>query len=86
MWGRIIIGAVALLLLAGVLIFTTGSYAGLVGAGMSMRGIAALVIGSLLTLAIGGGLMALLFYSARKGYDDQVQDFTRDRQDPSNDA
>jgi len=31
----------------------------------------ALVLGSVLTLVVGGGLMFLIFYSARHGYDDQ---------------
>jgi ABC-type multidrug transport system permease subunit len=31
---------------------------------------AALIIGSLLTLAVGAGLMGLLFYSHRKGFDE----------------
>lgn len=78
MWGRIIIGAVALVLLAAALILTAGGWARLAGIQMSTAGVIALVLGSILTLAIGGGLMALLFYSARKGYDDQVHDFATD--------
>ncbi len=89
MWGRIIIGVVALALLAAALIMTAGGWARLVGIQMSTAGIVALVLGSLLSLAIGGGLMALLFYSARKGYDEQVHDFASDMKkpgDPSNDV
>jgi hypothetical protein len=33
-------------------------------------GIGALVLGSLGTLVLGGGLMALVFYSARSGHDE----------------
>jgi hypothetical protein len=40
---------------------------------MSIHGWIALTLGTLLSLAVGGGLMALVFYSARKGYDDQVE-------------
>lgn len=40
---------------------------------MSVHGWIALTLGTLLTLALGGGLMALLFYSARKGYDDRIE-------------
>lgn len=39
-------------------------------AGISGHGLLALVLGGFFTLLIGGGLMALLFYSARKGHDD----------------
>ncbi|MEJ0026557.1 MAG: hypothetical protein WDN01_11065 [Rhizomicrobium sp.] len=36
---------------------------------MSAFGWFALVAGSLLTIAVGGGLMALMFYSSRHDYD-----------------
>jgi hypothetical protein len=40
---------------------------------MSVHGWIALTIGTILSLAVGGGLMALVFYSARHGYDDAVE-------------
>lgn len=40
---------------------------------MSIHGWIALTLGTLLSLALGSGLMALVFYSARKGYDDQIE-------------
>jgi hypothetical protein len=36
---------------------------------MSTGGYIAMVFGILATLALGGGLMALVFYSSRKGHD-----------------
>jgi hypothetical protein len=39
---------------------------------MSVHGVIALVAGAFFTLALGGGLMALVFHSSRKGYDDEV--------------
>jgi hypothetical protein len=45
---------------------------------MSIHGWIALTLGTLLSLAVGGGLMALVFYSARKGYDDRVEIERRD--------
>lgn len=39
---------------------------------MSGAGIAALILGSLFTLALGGGLMFLVFNSSRRGHDDDV--------------
>jgi hypothetical protein len=40
---------------------------------MSIHGWIALSLGTLLSLAVGGGLMALVFHSARKGYDDRIE-------------
>jgi hypothetical protein len=40
---------------------------------MSMHGWIALGLGTFLSLALGGGLMTLVFHSARKGYDDRVE-------------
>ncbi|HYD71595.1 MAG TPA: hypothetical protein VEF55_00545 [Candidatus Binatia bacterium] len=40
---------------------------------MSIHGWIALTLGTLLSLAVGGGLMALVFHSARKGYDDRIE-------------
>ncbi|HEX8901546.1 hypothetical protein [Vitreimonas sp.] len=40
---------------------------------MSIHGWIALTIGTLLSLAVGGGLMALVFHSARQGYDDRAE-------------
>ena len=40
---------------------------------ISVWGWIAMIAGSVITLAVGGGLMALVFHSARRGYDDDVQ-------------
>lgn len=40
------------------------------GGGMNGNGVAALVIGGIGSLILGGGLMALVFFSSRRGYDD----------------
>lgn len=37
---------------------------------MSAHGWFALVLGVVISLAVGGGLMALVFFSSRRGYDD----------------
>ena len=39
-------------------------------AGMSGTGVLAMTLGVLFTIAIGVGLMALIFYSSRRGYDE----------------
>ena len=38
---------------------------------IGIHGLIALILGALLSLALGGGLMALVFYSHRHGYDDR---------------
>ena len=45
---------------------------------MSLNGWIALALGAFFSLLIGGGLMVLVFYSARKGYDDRIQVDTPD--------
>lgn len=41
---------------------------------IGIHGLIALVLGAIFSLGLGGGLMALVFYSHRKGYDDRQQD------------
>lgn len=47
------------------------------GLSMNGNGVAALIIGGIGSLVLGGGLMALVFYSSRRGYDDAA-DFKAD--------
>ena len=51
---------------AAVAIYTWDQMAGV---SLSTHGIIALVLGVVVSLALGVGLMALVFYSHRKGYD-----------------
>ncbi|MGH6917073.1 MAG: hypothetical protein ACREJ0_05135 [Geminicoccaceae bacterium] len=39
---------------------------------ISTHGLVALALGALLTFALGAGLMALVFFSNRRGYDDRA--------------
>jgi multisubunit Na+/H+ antiporter MnhG subunit len=39
---------------------------------MSAHGLVALTLGVLVTFALGAGLMALAFFSSRRGYDDRA--------------
>jgi hypothetical protein len=67
------LGGILAVVLFGVLSSWDASY-------MSIHGWIALFLGTFLSLAVGGGLMALVFYSARKGYDDRIEvDTTADR-------
>lgn len=50
-----------------------GTLTGWDASAMSIHGWIALGLGTVLSLVVGGGLMALVFYSARKGYDDRIE-------------
>ncbi len=67
--GSIVIVAVLLALLAGVIWF---AYSGLTAGETPMprEGYIALIAGVTVSSIVGVGLMALVFYSSRHGYDD----------------
>lgn len=50
---------------------------------ISTHGAVALGLGIVFSIAIGGGLMFLVFYSARKGHDDAQNRHEDQHQDPS---
>jgi hypothetical protein len=65
--------------LAGVvvailIIVSASNWIGIGNAGISVNGWIALVLGVVATLAVGGGLMALVFISSRRGYDEPPGD------------
>lgn len=45
---------------------------------MTIHGWIALAIGVIFSLAVGIGLMLLVFFSSRHGYDERVRDFDKD--------
>jgi hypothetical protein len=57
-------------ILAGSVWFAAQGWTGIDGPGMPVAGYVAMGAGILLSLVVGVGLMALLFYSRRHGYDD----------------
>jgi hypothetical protein len=62
------------LVLGGLLaVVMFGVLTGWDSSAMSIHGWIALTLGTLLSLAVGGGLMALVFHSARRGYDDRIE-------------
>lgn len=69
----ILLGALGLLLL-GALFVALRSWTGLAGVAIPWQGWLALIGGAVLTLALGIGLMALMFYSARRGHDEAAHD------------
>ncbi len=71
--GRLFVIVILLLLLAGAIRGAMHVWSQVTGAPISLAGQIAFVIGAILTIALGGGLMALSFYSARSGRDDEAQ-------------
>jgi hypothetical protein len=57
-------------LLAAALWFAVSSWIRLAGASIPLYGWVAIAGGIAFSLLVGGGLMALVFYSNRHGYDD----------------
>ena len=48
---------------------------------MSIHGWIALGLGVFFSVVVGCGLMALMFYSSRRGYDERASDISRRRED-----
>ncbi len=66
-WIAVGVAAVAMAIVITVSVVNWG----LIGdAGIDLNGWIALILGVLVTLAVGIGLMALVFISSRQGYDD----------------
>jgi hypothetical protein len=61
--------AVAIAVVIVVIGLMTNVWSGLGDSGISGAGWVALVLGVVVTLALGIGLMALVFISSRRGYD-----------------
>jgi len=62
---------VFLLLVLGFTLWGFGAAWKMMGnTAMSIHGYVAMALGVVLSIALGGGLMALAFYSSRRGYDD----------------
>jgi len=60
----------AAVLVIAVVVVCAQFWADLGGNGMSTAGWAAMLLGIVVTLALGIGLMSLVFLSNRRGYDD----------------
>ena len=69
------VGVVLILVLAAIGIY---GWASLGDVEMSGGGYVALLVGLIGLIGLGGGLMALIFYSHRHGYDDAVGGGRRD--------
>jgi len=79
-YGTIALVAALFAILAGALWFAAGAWTSVSGPPMPTAGYVAMILGIVFSLIIGCGLMALLFYSSRYGYDEPFRpDDDRDR-------
>lgn len=60
------LGGILAMVMFGVLTDWDASY-------MTLGGWLALIGGTIISLALGGGLMALVFHSHHKGYDERIE-------------
>jgi hypothetical protein len=73
----VLVPLLALLVAAAWFLVTTWTHLG--GPDIPLYGWFAIGGGVVLSLLVGGGLMALVFYSSRKGYDDEASHFDEHR-------
>src|SRR5262249_13330400 len=77
-WMRTLLIAVPLLALLALSVwFAAAAWTRLGGEPIPLYGYFAIVGGVVFSLLVGGGLMALVFYSSRHGYDDDAHRFDK---------
>jgi hypothetical protein len=69
----ILVAAILLAVLAGATVWSVWVWTSVGSVAISGHGYAAMVLMIVVTVALGCGLMALVFYSSRKGYDEPPQ-------------
>jgi hypothetical protein len=69
--GMIALFAPLFAILAAALWFATRAFTEISGPPMPIGGYIAMTLGVVFSILVGSGLMALLFYSSRHGYDEQ---------------
>jgi len=72
-----------LLMVPAVLLLAVYGWWVLGASALSLNGYIALTLGVLATLALAIGLMTLVFYSNRYGYDDRIGGTSEDENEPS---
>jgi hypothetical protein len=68
-WGTVAIAVPLVALLGGALWFAVSGWSSAGGAPIPTAGYVAMTLGIVFSLVVGCGLMALVFYSSRHGYD-----------------
>jgi len=71
--GTIALAAALIAILAASLWYAAGAWLSVDGPPMPAAGYVAMILGIVFSLVVGCGLMALLFYSSRHGYDEPFQ-------------
>jgi hypothetical protein len=79
--GQGIVLAVLGALLIGVGISAVSAWTSTSGVVISEQGWIAISLGTFFSLIVGSGLMALVFYSSRHGYDEAVDEFSASRRE-----
>ena len=69
--GTIMMVVALIAIMVAALWFAASSFTAVSGPPMPPVGYAAMIMGVVLSFVVGCGLMALLFYSSRHGYDEQ---------------
>jgi hypothetical protein len=68
--GTVVMVAALIAIMVAALWFAASSFTAVSGPPMPPVGYAAMILGAGLSLVVGCGLMALVFYSSRHGYDE----------------
>jgi hypothetical protein len=74
--GTIALAAALIAILAASLWYAASAWLSVDGPPMPAAGYVAMILGIVISLVVGCGLMALLFYSSRHGYDEPFQSDT----------
>ena len=80
--GSWVILATLFILLVGAIVLSYLGWTSAVGTDVPASGYVALVLGVIASLAVGFGLMALVFYSSRAGYDEPARLVQKDDASP----
>jgi hypothetical protein len=72
-WGVIAIVVPLFVILAAAIWFASQAWTDISGPPMPAAGYVAMTLGIVFSLVVGCGLMALVFYSSRYGYDEQAR-------------
>ena len=71
-WVALVTTVFLLALLAGATFIAWHAWVGIKETSISNQGLLALGLGAAAAFIVGGGLMALVFISSRRGYDDEA--------------
>lgn len=79
-WGAYVLLAVLLGMLGAVIWLAASGWSSAAGTDVPMVGYLALAFGVIASIAVGVGLMVLVFYSSRAGYDEPAKLIDEDKE------